>query len=257
MSDISRSILGEGEELSPELREKLETASPEEMKKLFSDELVRIGAARRDTYNPDILISVDQPIPKRFARSLTVSGQKLVFEADSELELERQVGNYFRETLGAQETSPARQAQPTDQSRNPQNGQFISSAAEAAQNAAVEAYLQSQGVDVARLREMTSAADTADWASAVEAFRQDHPNYAGTTAEGVQLIGETIANNPELFNMADRARAIEIAVSTLQEQGALPPNPEIQIHQRIADATTPEEIRDVLTNGRSSGFFGR
>lgn len=274
MSDISPSVLGEGEELSPELREKLETASPEEMKKMFADELIRIGAARRDIYNPDILIPVQQPTPKRFAEAVTVNGQKVIVEGEDELAVAKKANELYRQAAGSE-------PQQTEQPRHPNMGRFsatpavsdedkayydmqvrtglISAAQYLEKTNAVGEYLQRQGVSVESLKEVSDQRFTQSWASATEQFKARHPDYVGGDGN-LQEFGRTLQD----LNLIDNpsVESLETAFADMVRRNAYYENPELnavqEIHQKISEAQTYQELTQALgidERQRAAGFW--
>ena len=187
-----------------ELQQALEKASFEEMKEALHTASTRQGLTVPDAINSSILLPKELAgaAPKRFGKAITVEGQKRFFEADSELEVERQIGDYFRETLAARESIPARrQQQPTEQPRDAA-GRFtsdqedlvakadldlrfkrgeISPAEYIEQTGAVDEYLSKQGVSMDALREATGRQFHQSWEQATQEFMQ---NSTGRTWPG-------------------------------------------------------------------------
>jgi len=196
MSEISKSALGES--LGAEFEKKIANADFETIKVLMAQRAVASGLVQRDAYDPTVLIPTDRAAaPQRFAKTLEVAGKTLIFEGDSELQVERNIGDYFR-ALAPRE--PAETPKPATQLRDEQ-GQFLSAedaAAKAelelrfkrgdidtatylAESGAVDAYLQSQGVSLDDLREVSTQKFTANWVSATQAFLERHPDWQGAT----------------------------------------------------------------------------
>jgi hypothetical protein len=110
MSDISKSALGE--KFDAEFEAQVAACkTSEEIKALMQERAVAMGHVVRDKYDPSVLLVNPDAVaqPQKFAKSITVDGQKRIFEANSELELEKSIGDYFRALQGAQATNPERQ----------------------------------------------------------------------------------------------------------------------------------------------------
>jgi hypothetical protein len=243
-------------------------SSAEEIKTLMHDRAVQLGIVVPDLYSPDVLLPVDQPTPKRFGKSVTVDGQKRFFEADSELELEREIGNYFRETLAAQETNPARQQQ--QQSRDESTGRFvpadqghaeedafvradlelrfkrgeISTDEYLAQSGAIERHLAAQGVDMEALREVGAKKFEQSWEQATQEFLQSPLGRTWVGGEeNKNILGQLIASN-NLSETDDKVGALAAAFEFAKENGLLVENPEVEVRKAISGATSFEEIME-------------
>src|SRR5258708_34845722 len=109
MSDLSPTAL----KLTAAQEEKVSTMDrSDDIAEYLKEISVQNGLLKRD-WDPSLFIPVAPgAAPRRFAKSITVDGQKRIFEADNELELERSVNDYFRSLHLNQETNSARQ---TDQ----------------------------------------------------------------------------------------------------------------------------------------------
>jgi hypothetical protein len=105
------------------LEEKLKTASHEEIKELLKDAAVEQGAARRE-WDTSILTATELvgAAPRRFAKTEIVAGQKMVFEGDSEIEVERQIGAAYK--TAAALAQPVVTPQQTEQPRGT-DGRFV------------------------------------------------------------------------------------------------------------------------------------
>jgi hypothetical protein len=245
-------------------------SSAEEIKSLMHDRAVQQGLVVPDLYSPDVLLPVEQPTPRRFGKAVTVDGQKRFFEADSELELEREIGNYFRETLAARDTNPERQQQQqsTDQPRDAATGRFtaepeattdggeavaraelelrfkrgeISTDEYLTASGAIERHLAAQGIDMNALREASAQQFHQSWAQATQEFLnspagRDWPGgEVNKVRLGQALVDMGSAESPSAENIS---RAYEY----LRENDLLIENPEVEAHKAIASASSFEAV---------------
>jgi hypothetical protein len=237
-------------------------SSAEEIKSLMHDRAVQQGLVIPDRFSPDVLLPVDQPTPKRFGKSVTVDGSKRWFEGDSELEVERRIGDYFRETLAARDTNPARQQQqPTEQPRDAA-GRFtteqedlvaktdlelrfkrgeISTDEYLAASGAIERHLAAQGVDMDALRDATGRRFEQSWEQATQEFLQSSIGRSWPGGqENMRRISEVLqqmgaVDSPSVENLA-------IAYQHLCENDLLVSNPEVEAHKAIASASSFEAV---------------
>ncbi len=100
------------------IEEKIRNASSEEIKEIFHQAAVDQGLVTRDYYSPDVLLPVEGATAQRYAKAVVVDGVKHIIEADSELALEKSVGEFLRAQL-------TQQTQQTQQTRDNATGRFV------------------------------------------------------------------------------------------------------------------------------------
>jgi len=91
------------------------------------------------------------------------------------------------------------------------------------------------------------------WASAVEEFKAQHPDWIGGE-QNKNLIGTLISENPDSFNGLTHLESLEKAYQHAVENCLLVENPEVAARDRIASANSVEEIRNLAHGG---GVFNR
>jgi len=240
-------------------------------------EILRIGAlaqglAVEDAIDKSIFIPLEKaaaPEPRRFAKTIEVAGQKLIFESDSELEVERSIGDYFRALQPRVETQPEVHSEtPRDE-----RGRFVSeedvvakaelelkfkrgeidTATYLAESGAVNSYLASQGISLEDLKKVANDGYQADWQTATQEFLSRHPEWVGGNAN-LKEAGETLLR----LHLQDSpsVESLESAYQDMQRRNAVAENPELDAqrdaHEKISSATSFEEIRSA-----SSSLFGR
>jgi hypothetical protein len=268
MSDINPSALGE--KLDPAFEEAIKNASStEQLKALLADRTVSAGLATRDRYSPDVLIptgAATAPTPTRFGKTVEIAGKKLIFEGDSELEVERAIGDYFRALQPAETTEPARQP------RN-EAGQFtrsddpvakaeldlkfkrgeIDTATYLAESGAFDQYLASQGISLNDVKKVAEQSYVADWKSATNQFLETHPEWKGG-APNRDEIGRTLQSLG--LDGKPSVESLEAAYADMLRRNAVHENPEVtaqqELHSRFANARDFSEIKSI-----GSSLFGR
>lgn len=263
------------------LEEKLKGASFEEIKAHMTNAAVEQRLVVPDRYDPSILLPVEPgTAPRKFAQTITNDkGQKLFFYGSSELELEQNVGAYFR-SLAEQLAATPQQTQ-TEQPRN-ERGQFTAAetAAETERQAALSLrlqlgqidistyleesgavgdYLAKQGIDLEDLKsasqEKHEAQAVSSWEAATERFIANHPDWQGGD-ENRDLLGKLLLDN-NLTDAADKLAATEACYRHAVENGMLTQNPEVTARERIGSAKSVEEIREAVGYKNSTGLWGR
>src|SRR5579863_6264460 len=84
--------------MTPEIQKALETADVEQIKSIMADAAVAQGLATRDYYSPDVLLPTElaNAAPKKFAKVLTINGEKRVLEGETEAALLAAEANLYR-----------------------------------------------------------------------------------------------------------------------------------------------------------------
>jgi hypothetical protein len=258
--------------------------SQAEIQQIMRQAAIDQGAVVPDIYDPNVLLEVvpgeRSAAPQKFGKTVTVNGTKHVLSANSEAELLASENALFRGLFS--QTAPAR----TEPVRN-DRGQFVKAndatakAAEAAEaerlaglqldfqigridaatyireSHAVDSYLAEQGVDMDALKEVTAQKQgdryQQSWKDATEAFKQsaDGADWPGGN-ENLKTVGELlIANGFE--DAEDKVAALQ-SVYQYMRDNKLVREP---VESKIANAQSPEQIREALGRSSSSLFGGR
>lgn len=290
MSDVSKSAYGEPDQDSA-LAEALNQATSSSevlaiMQKFKAESLAPNGAKLfvRDVYDESVLLpnpeAADSAAPARWATTVLNprTGTKQIFESSvSEADALRQSNEWMRQQFQGDSAEPARdergryQASDTlaeQQRRDAQEQQelvrrselelqfkrgSISAKDYLEQSGAIASYLAEQGVPLDDLRasvqEKQGERYTQSWASATETFKSNHPDWQGGE-QNKNLIASLILENH--WEDEDPLQAMEAAYRLAQEQGRITES----VESRIANANSPEEIREAMGRN-SSSLFGR
>ena len=263
------------------LEEKLKGASFEEIKAHLANAAVEQQLVVPDRYDNSVLIPTElaNAAPKRFAKAITVNGQKLIFEGESELDIERAIGHHFR----AMQSAPI---QETEQpARDASTGRFTSSAEPSVsqetkdslslqlqlgqidiatyleRSGAVTDYLEKAGVPMEELRsavqEKSSQRFEQSWEQATEAFLQgagsDWPGGQENLSTANRLIVENgLMDQPSAETLAAVWAHMQKNGLAVESQEQKSHNRSVETQQRIGEATSFEEIRQA-----GSSLFGR
>ncbi|MGA7221597.1 MAG: hypothetical protein WBX16_01965 [Candidatus Acidiferrales bacterium] len=222
-----------------------------------------------DPMNPSVLHEVEPGTqPRRFAKVLTVNGQKKTFEGESELEVERQANQYLSQVF-------TEANQPTDEPGRDANGRFAKTASDdaAAQQRFVDSadlqlqfqrgeltvqeYIERSGVlaeEVEKVLDKTGVSEIVQerqgkkivqqWSSAVETFIQSHPDWIGGDRNR-DILGTLIKDNG-WDDAENKVAALEAAYEYAVANKMLVPNPEVDAYNRIASANSRAEIDSAL-----------
>jgi hypothetical protein len=262
MSDISPSKLGE--EFDAQFEAKINAAqTPEQLKSLLHDRELAQGLRVADAFDETLLHLVDTPQPREYAKTVRVNGQKHILSAASETELaQAEVALYH--SLFAQPAFAG-----PEQPRDSATGQFRATAeqeratgAEAArvdgmtqiETDLVNRVLAEQGIDPAALRDLTAAREQKSWADATQEFLTGPGASWPGGDPNRNLLGTYLVEN-NLTNAQDKVAALDAAYKHLVKTNQLQANPETVQAQKIAEARTPEELRDAI--GYRTALWGR
>jgi hypothetical protein len=267
------------------LEEKLKSASFEEIKAHLATAAVEQRLVVPDAYDNSVLIPtnlVDGPQPQKFARSVIIDGTKHVVQADSELALEKSVGDLYRAQL---QPVAMRREQPrgtdgrvveqmkTDEAnqveimrRSELDLKFRRGELDAAtyleQSGAVAAYLEKAGVPLEDLKasvaEKQSEQFTQSWADATETFKSRHPEWVGGDANR-NTLAQTICEN-NLVDAEDKVAALEAAYNYARKNNLLVENPDTAYQRELQEARSAADIDAVnqkYFGGSGSRFFNR
>jgi hypothetical protein len=264
--------------MTPEIQKALETADVEQIKSIMADAAVAQGLATRDYYSPDVLLPTElaNAAPKKFAKVLTINGEKHVLEGESEAALLAAEANLYRELFS--QPAPAVTETPA---RDAATGRFVertddNTASDAAAKAelelqfkrgeitaaqyiqrsgAVTEYLQNEGIDPAALREVSGKRLADSWASATEEFLAG-PGASWPGGDANKNTLGRILTEQNLIDAEDKVAALAAAYRYAKDNNLLVETPESVLVQKIGSARTAEELREALHGGRTSGLFG-
>ena len=257
--------------LNASQEEHLKTLQPEEMKAYLRTVAESQQLVYRDAFDQNVIHENENPPeqPTQFTKRVLVDGKSLEFAGPTELDVERAIGDYFRGEQAARESgeTTTRQAATTEtespeqiQNRVETELRFrrgeLSVKEYIEQSGAVKEYLADQGVDMESLRQVSGQNFERSWASATEEFMQ---TPEGQTWEGGEenknIIGKIIAD----ADLVDEPSVdtLQRAVRFARENHMLVSNPELDRNRKIAEATTPEQIREALGARDATTIFGR
>jgi len=280
-------------QMSPALEAALNKASgPEEMKALLHEAAIEQSLVVPDIYDASNLLPTEKANasqPKRFAKAVVVDGVKKFFEGESELDVERQMNEFYRQQLTPTEsrTEVARDEQgrfvsPADQGRADENpvakaelelkfkrGE-ISTEDYLAQSGAFASYLEQQGIPLEELKstveEKQNQRQVQSWESATQEFLNSPEGRSWPGGqENLQTVGKLI-EQMGATNSEDKVAALVAAYRRMRENDLVAKNPELERERRIREARSPEELRIALearsederrTSSGSSSLFGR
>jgi hypothetical protein len=263
------------------LEEQLKGAYHEQIKELLKMAAVDQHLAVRE-WDQSILTPTalaDAPRPQKFARSVTINGTKTILESSSQEELDQAETAIYRVAMA----QPVATETHIERPRN-DRGQFdsdldaankaelelqfkrgeISASDYLQKSGAVADYLAQQGVPLADLKasvaEKSEIRAAQGWADATEEFKARHPEWLGGEANA-KTIGQILIEN-DLVDASDKLEAMESAYNHARENNMLVTNPQVEARDRIASATSINDILDATgyndrVSGRSSGMFGR
>lgn len=284
MSDISPSSIREDAELTRKISE---ATSGEEIKAILRDAALAQHLVEKDPFDEHILTPVEQPVPSKFATSITNDkGQKLFFEGDSELDLQKRLTNWYREQMSQPAEAAAAAAKvAAEQPRNNQ-GQFQSQAdheldviAKAdlelkfkrgeistddylAASGAIERHLEAQGISVEVLRETSQAKQvervTQGWEQATNEFLR---SVEGSTwlggDENKNTIGKILEEN-KLVDAEDKVGALKEAFRYMQENDLVVVPRDVAFKNELEGAKSAGEVQEITRRySGTSGIFNR
>jgi hypothetical protein len=283
VSDISPSAV----KVTPALEVALKNADAAQIPVIMRREMLAQGLVRED-WDPSYLIPVEQPVTpssKRFAKTADIAGNKMVFEGDSEIEVERQIGAAYKTAAMLQ--SPATETR-TEQPRDASTGRFttaepiISDDEKAAlsiqfqlgqitaseyieKSGAVSDYLEKAGVPLADLQ--ATVADkrnekiTQNWQSATQEFLNSSAGNwwpggdANMTAIGKVLLEMGAEDSPSAENLRRAAEYLRDNNLLVETPAVAARDREVELSQQISSINDPYTLRDTLQPG--SGLFNR
>ncbi len=258
--------------VTPDMQKALETANAEQIKELMKQAAVDQRLVVRE-WDTSILTPVTQgTAPQKVGKVVVLNGVKHTLEAATEQELLAKENALYRSQLQPATTTTTRQTveQPPVNQANADQKAALSLEFQMGrltvdeylqQSGAIDSYLADQGIDMDSLREVAASQQTErtiqSWAEATEEFKNSSAgaSWPGGEANRAKLGEILIEMGAEDSPNAENLR---LAYQYMQENNLLVPNSEIEVRDRIAEATSPAELREALGyNERSSGMFGR
>jgi hypothetical protein len=261
--------------LTPAQEKEVSQMLPDAMTEYFRNLAVEQGLGQRDHFNPDILIPMDHAQPTRFAKAVTIGGQKHILEANSEAELDTAEVALYRSLFGSEAATQPRDSQgrfmPAEDAAHDAElklrltrgeidiTQFMAESREATRY--LDGYAREHlGIDPAKVRDQKFVRD---WEGAVKTWLEtDGADYQGGEANKKVLTDILAENN--LQDAEDKIGALNAAYQFAKENGLLVDNPELKAHRDIASANDPESLRAAAARSiglperpDSSWTFGR
>ena len=247
--------------LNAEQEEKVSTMDSESLKEYLRGLAVEQNLVRRDLFSPDVLIPVEHPQPKTFAKVIVVNGVKHVVEAGSKEGLDAAEIEVYRTLFGADSAQQTREAAPLEQLRN-DNGQFVSRDDPSFQaelklkmmtgEIDVPTYIRESGALDGYLSEtygldpnaIANQKNERGWQEATQQFLKGAGREWQGGAENLQRIQQILHENGlENGIEGNKLAALEAAYKYMVENDLMIPNPEIEAQKQIASSNDPETLR--------------
>jgi hypothetical protein len=266
-----------------------ECTSVHEISKLMHDREIQLGLVRRDEFNPEVLIPVEQPAtaaPQTVTRTIEYNGQKRVITGNSADDLQKQEIAFFRSLEITEPIRDDRGRFTADHKKGEAaeiaEAKRISDAAELElawkrgsitgaeyleRSGAIEEHLEKRGISVEALKAQTAEIIGGDiyeqsWRDAVTDFLRspegaDWPGGPESLARATDVITRLSKESPNMEAENSKVEILKHVWSIMKR------NDEQQ--NALENAKTPQEIRDALgidsrardaMQNRSSGFFG-
>jgi len=238
--------------VTPSLEERLAKATSAEIPEILKQAAIDQGLAKRD-WDPSILVPAEQSAT--FKKSFTINGQTRTIEGATELELAQAETVLFKSLMDA----PAPAAAAAEPARGT-DGRVVN-----AENAVDVEELRMQMIQgtitpeefVARagiiervVDQRAERATVTGWETATASFLNspEGQNWPGGAA--LSRIQQILTAN-HLEDAEDKLEALKSAWLFMQQQDY-----ETQINEKLRTAT-PDELREAIGYGRSSGMFGQ
>ena len=262
MSDVSR---GFGED-DPELQKRIAACNSQaEIQQTMIEFYLERGAATQDAFNPAILIptSVAEAKPRRYAKAVTVNGQKHILEGDTQQEVDAAEIALYR---SLQETP----AEPTDAELEAEAARTVTDADVRTrllrgESDAIGDYLQSKGVSMDLLQRVSDLVEETSWSDASEAFLHSAAgqDWAGGE-QNLATMRELLAANPELCEHPS-VETLAAVWQHMKTHNMVAENPDVvrgaSYEAEIAAAGSAAEVAEVnkryFGNHDSALFGGR
>jgi hypothetical protein len=264
-------------QLTPEQEKHISKIQPEEIKQYLRTIAESQGLIYRDAFDHNIIHEVENPTlaPTRFTRNVRIDAREIAVEADSELELERKVGDMYRGAQAVREEEAAtttRQAAPTatesaEQIANRVELELafkrgtITTQEYLERSGAVTEYLEKQGVPIEDLREAVQEKSSTrfekSWANATQEFlnSREGADWPGGN-ENLEIIGQKL-QQLGLTDAEDKVQALAQAYAAMKQSGTVQENTELTQRQKIEEATSSNQIHEILSGSRFSTMFDK
>jgi len=241
-----------------------------EVSELLRAASVEQGLAVSDRFDPTILLPVDRPAPgtpRSFAKSVTVDGEKHIFESATEEGANAKLLAFIRESAN----------DPAERPRDSESGRFVAARTELdavaaadleiklrtgqistetylAESGAIERHLENLGVSVESLKAASAQTYQQSWQQATETFLKTSDWPGGD--ENLKIASRLMSEN----GLQDKPSVETLlrVYAHMKEHNLLVENPVTAAHAKIGAANTVEEIREaaMASQGRSSSMFG-
>jgi hypothetical protein len=256
-----------------EEKEISEMTNPESMKAKFREYAENRGLIFRDAFDSNVIHEVENYPEQsaKLARSVLINGRETLVSADSPLELERKVGDAYRcaqaaceeelettqQTIAAEPTAEEIQA-AVDLELKFKRGE-ISASQYIEQSGAVKDYLEDQGIAMTDLQEVAQQKQgerlQQSWSSAVEEFLNSPEGSAWPGGPNLQVIQNLLSAN-HLEDAEDKVGALKACFAYMTENGMVQENKELTTRTRLEDATSVDEIREILGRPQYNSIYG-
>lgn len=255
--------------VSLELENTLKAASFEEIKEHLKNAAIAQGLAHREW--DETIITPNEPgtVPRAYGRTITVNGKSTIITGDSELALERAVGEFYRETFAGQ---PA-VTESTEPERD-SAGRFVAAktpeeqAAEDARRLSLEAEFRlghlstsqfleqsgllqeeiekTMGVPVETLREVVQEKEgekfTQSWERATTVFLNSSVGSSWPGGRENYSKISSVCEQLGLIDAEDKVAALAQAYQYMVENDLLVANPKTELEDKISSARSSSEV---------------
>ena len=288
MSDISPSSIKVDQNLESRIAA---ATSQAEVQALLHEAAIAQHLVEPDRFDPNLLLPVERPTPQGYAKRVVVNGKTHIIEAETEQSLLAAENALFRSLFEPNANSNSNQEQhqeePPAPARDPATGRFVakpdavamealniafqSGAITAAQylekTGAIDQYLESHGVDMATLQQVSQEREgqayEQSWADATKEFLNGVGSDWPGGQENMQALGQLLIDNPELAE-GDKVEALTACFEHMKQNNMLVES----IESKISSVRSPQELRLLLQPperqeqvrlmvDESSGLFGR
>jgi hypothetical protein len=223
-------------QLTPAEADHLKTLTTDQIGPYLRDLEVERGLIIPD-WDPTLYVEpVPGSQPKGFAKTLVINGVKTILEAASETELLQKENALLKQTFENAATTQQEQQDESPRILETDDGLH------AIENDLVARSLRDQGIDPEALREFSDQKLAQSWASAVEEFKSGvGRDWPGGT-ENMKIAGEILAEN----NLPPTADSLARVFEYMRKNDLLAENPALTAREKIANAQSPEELREAL-----------
>jgi hypothetical protein len=119
--------------------------------------------------------------------------------------------------------------------------------------------LESRGVSVENLRVVSSERFEQSWSDATQEFLSGPAgsDWPGGN-ENLEIIGQKL-QELGLVDAEDKVAALAESYASMKSNSQVQKNPEVERNRKIAEAATPNELKEILSQGRADyhTIYGR